>query len=315
MREILIFEDLSAGAVEFLRSAGTLRFAEAPDLGMALAGEKTHAIVTRGKGRIDAALLDACPNLRVVARAGVGLDNVAVDRATQLGIPVINAPGSNAATVAEHTFGLMLSLQRRLYAAVSENKSGNWAYRNAYAGDELRGKTLGILGRGNIGTRVAAIAEAFGMRVLYLARTRVQYEDLKSNERNLYELMAEADILSLHLPLTDRTHHLLGEKAFSKIKPGSLIVNTARGEVVDHAALLGALESGRIGGYAADVMSNEQRRKHPQVITHERALITPHIASLTTRTFNDICEVTARNVLAILNGDAIPDRYIANRNH
>ena len=227
---------------------------------------------------------------------------------------MINTPGANAATVAEHTLGLLLALRRNLFEAILQNKGGNWAYRHEYVGDELRGQTIGILGRGNIGTRVATLAEAFGMKVLYLARTRVQYEELKSDERNLHELMAEADVLSLHLPLTDRTRHLLNAKVLSHCRPYALIINTARGEIVDHEALDAALEAGRLGGYAADVMNEQQRKAHAALIERTNVLITPHVASLTNRTFTDMCETTVRNVGALLAGKGIPERYVANRN-
>ena len=307
---VLLLEELTAGALAQLREHSHLHFAAAPDRGPELADQyPIRAIITRGKGRVDRDLIDRCPELEVVARAGVGLDNVAVDYATEKNVKVLNLPGSNAATVAEHTLGLMLGLQRQLHVAVREVKDGNWAFRHSYGGDELRGKTLGILGRGNIGTRVAALAEAFQMKVLFLARTRVQYEEQGSQERNLYELMEEADILSLHLPLTDRTHGLLSEKAFSRIKPGSLIVNTARGEIIDNEALLAALRSGRVGGYAADVMSKEQLAEAGDLIAHPNVLLTPHVASLTGRTFTDMSEQTVRNTLAILAGKTVPERY------
>lgn len=313
-QHVLLLETISDGAMAMLGKATIVHEAPGPDQGQSIAGRHPiAAIFTRGKGQVDRALIEACPHLKIIARAGVGLDNVDVELATEKGIMVINAPGSNAATVAEHTLGLLLSLQRKLYEGIHAVKNENWAYRHHYQGDELRGKTIGILGRGNIGTRVATLAEAFSMKVLYLARTRVQFEDLKSNERNLHELMAEADILSLHLPLTDRTRNLLNEKSLEYCKPGSLIINTARGEIVDHKALLRALKSGQVGGYAADVMSNEQRDKAGDLFAQPNVLITPHMASLTARTFTDMCEVTTRNLLAVLEGKSIPDRYHFNR--
>ena len=311
---VLLLETLSAGATEELNRRAIVLNAPSPDAGVATVdGHPVRAILTRGKGVVDRALIDACPQLEVIARAGVGLDNVDVDYATQKGVKVINAPGANAATVAEHTLGLLLALRRNLFEAILQNKGGNWAYRHEYTGDELRGQTIGILGRGNIGTRVARLAEAFGMNVLYLARTRVQYEELKSDERNLHELMAEADVLSLHLPLTNRTRHLLNTKVLSHCRPGAVIINTARGELVDHDALDAALEAGKLGGYAADVMSQEQRAAHASLIERTNVLITPHIASLTERTFTDMCETTVRNVGALLEGKGIPERYVANR--
>src|SRR5690606_26342864 len=131
-----------------------------------------HAIITRGKGRIDQTLMDACPDLQAVARCGVGLDNVDVETAKAKNIQVINTPGANAATMAEHTLSLMLMLARNMYRSAAEVKDGNWTWRSQYSGDELAGKTLGILGMGDIGERVARLGEAFGMKVLYWNRSK-----------------------------------------------------------------------------------------------------------------------------------------------
>ncbi len=288
--------------------------AVAPDRGLESVGKAPiRAIITRGKGRVDRELLDACPQLEVIARVGVGLDNVDVAYATEMGVRVINLPGSNAATVAEHTFGLMLSLQRRIHQAINEVKADNWAYRLAYGGDELRGKTLAILGRGNVGKSVAKLATAFQMKVLFLARPQVQSKDVKRDERGIQLLLEQADLLSLHLPLTEGTRHLLNEVTLKHCKPGALIVNTARGEIIDHAALLRALRSGAIGGYAADVMSTDQRAESGTLLQLPQVLVTPHMASLTKLTFVDMCEQSVRNLLSLLAGGRISPRYLANK--
>ncbi|MEL7161110.1 MAG: hydroxyacid dehydrogenase [Bacteroidota bacterium] len=314
MSKILLLETISPEADTLLRGAAEVRLAETPYSGPDIARDwEVEAIVTRGKGDVSAALIDACPKLRVIARCGVGLDNVEVRYATQKGIAVVNAPGSNADTVAEHTLGLMLSLQRRTYASIAAVKAENWDYRKEYGGDEIRGKTLGILGYGDIGQRVGRLAEAFGMRVHFLARPQVPGGDQDGSARSLDELLREADILSLHLPLTERTRLILNVTNLLRSRPGQLIINTARGGLIDEAALLRGLQSGRIGGYAADVLQTEPPAAASPLLALPNVLVTPHAASLTARTYNQMCVLTAHNTLALLKGEDVEEKYIFNR--
>jgi phosphoglycerate dehydrogenase-like enzyme len=310
---ILLLETISPEADTILRENGNVFMAKAPDAGAEIALDKNiHAIITRGKGDVSATLIDQCPRLRVIARCGVGLDNVDVAHATKKGVRVINAPGSNADTVAEHTMGLMLSLQRQTFASVSAVKAGNWAFRNAYGGDEIRGKTLGILGYGNIGIRVEVLAKAFGMQVLHLAHPQVQAKDDGAMARDLNALLAESDILTVHLPLNATTRLLLNATALYQTKPGTLIINTARGEIIDEKALLVGLNSGRIGGYASDVLTIEPPDKNSELIAHPNVLVTPHSASLTARTYNYMCVLTVNNALDVLAGKRVDRRYVFN---
>jgi phosphoglycerate dehydrogenase-like enzyme len=227
-------------------------------------------------------------------------------------VRVINAPGSNADTVAEHTMGLMLSLQRQTFASVSAVKAGNWTFRNTYGGDEIRGKTLGILGYGNIGRRVEVLARAFGMQVLHLAHPQVQAKDDGVMARNLDALLAESDILTIHLPLNATTRQLVNATALYQTKPGVLIINTARGEIIDESSLLVGLNSGRIGGYASDVLTTEPPAQDSELVAHPNVLITPHSASLTARTYNHMCVLTVTNALALLAGKELDQRYVFN---
>ncbi|WP_020571142.1 hydroxyacid dehydrogenase [Neolewinella persica] len=310
---ILLLETISFEADAILRGKGTVFMAKAPDAGGVIATkEPIHAIITRGKGDVSAALIDQCPELRVIARCGVGLDNVDVAHATRRGVRVINAPGSNADTVAEHTLGLMLSLQRQTFASVSAVKAGDWAFRNSYDGDEIRGKTLGILGYGNIGRKVELLARAFGMIVLHLAHPQVQAKDDGAMARNLDALLAESDILTIHLPLNATTRQLLDATALYQTKPGALIINTARGEIIDENSLLVGLQSGRIGGYASDVLTTEPPSKDSGLVAHPNVLITPHSASLTARTYNQMCVLTVNNALDLLAGRKVDRRYVFN---
>ncbi|NSL87168.1 phosphoglycerate dehydrogenase [Chitinophaga sp. Mgbs1] len=276
----------------------------------ALNNENIHAVITRGKGLINRPLMDACPHLEVVARCGVGLDNVDVAEATARKIMVINAPGSNAATMAEHTLSLMLMLMRNMYGSVFQVKQGNWNWRNQYAGDELNGKTLGVLGMGNIGKRVARLGEAFGMNVLYWSKS---VQDLPYKYMDLEDVLRFSDVVSLHLPLNNETDNIMGEKQLGIMKTGSLLINTARGALIDHAALLQALNAGTIAGFAADVLPDEPPLQSMDIVRHPRSIITPHSASLTAATYRQICLLTINNVVAVLTGKTPEPGSVYNR--
>lgn len=314
---ILLLEKIAPGADTVLRSGAEVHLSETPKSGPVIASEyDIRAIVTRGKGDVNAALIDLCPNLQVISRCGVGLDNVDVAYATAKGIKVVNALGANADTVAEHTMALMLSLQRQVFASVTAVKAGDWAFRNAFEGDEIRGKTLGILGYGNIGKRVEILAKTFGMEVVYGARKQVQGKETSGNDANpglaLEDLLSQSDILTLHLPLTEETKGLLSAERLDQLPHGALIINTARGEIVDEAALTKQLQTGRLGGYAADVLSVEPPDPSSALLKLPNVLITPHAASLTARTYEHICTLTVQNTLSILNNAPIDSRFIAN---
>lgn len=266
--------------------------------------EDIVAILTRGRGRVSRGLMEGCPELRVVARCGVGLDNVDLEAARERSIPVVYAPGSTTDTVAEHTLMLMLALSRRLCALSGAVADGRWEARAGYDGTELKGKKLGVVGLGAIGRRVAALAEAFGMHIRYSNRSarEVPYERLA-----LEELLKESDVVSIHLRLTERTHHLLGGRELALTKPGALLINTSRGAVIDQCALAAALQEGRLGGFAADVLEEEPPDPSEELLKSERVLITPHVAALTEETYREMCVRTAKNVLAVLRGEQ-PER-------
>ncbi|SIN68539.1 2-hydroxyacid dehydrogenase [Chitinophaga niabensis] len=272
---------------------------------------EVHGIITRGKKRIDKALMEACPHLQVAARCGVGLDNVDIAEATARKVRVINAPGSNAGTIAEHVLALMLILMRDLYTSVEHVKQNNWDWRNQYAGDELNGKTLGILGMGNIGKRVARLAEAFGMNVIYWSRSE---QDLPYKYLPMDEVLKQADIISLHLPLDKGTDQIIGKKELALMKPHAFLINTARGALIDHAALLNALDAQALAGFAADVLPEEPPVQNLPLVQHARAIVTPHSASLTASTYRRMCLLTVNNVVAVLTGGEPDLNSIYNRN-
>jgi D-3-phosphoglycerate dehydrogenase / 2-oxoglutarate reductase len=299
---ILLLESLHAEAEALLAGVGDVVRApdpNAPDCDFAV----VRAILTRGRGRIPEALMARCPALRVVARAGVGLDNLDTAAAARRGIPVVFAPGGNTATVAEHTLALILDLVRGITRAAVQVAAGRWEERASYQGNEIRGLVLGVLGFGAIGQRVAQLAAVFGMRVLVLAhRDRVVPAPYEAAP--LLDLLRAADVVTLHLPLTPATKGLLGARELAAMQPSAFLVNTARGALVDGVALRAALAAGRLAGFAADVLEQEPPAADDSLLRSERVLLTPHVASLTALTYRGMCVDTARNVAAILRGQA-----------
>ena len=313
MKNVLLLETIADEALALLSYAENIQiftaYGDTP-LNKILSENPIHAVITRGKGQVNQALMAACPDLQVAARCGVGLDNVDVKEATARKIKVVNAPGANASTIAEHSLALMLMLQRNLYQSINEVKSGNWEARNHFQGDELRGKTIGILGLGNIGKKVAKLADAFGMNVMYWSKTKIE-NDYKF--ASLEDILSQSDIISIHLPYLPETHHLIDEKAFSLMKPNVLLINTARGTIIDQDILYKNLENNRIAGFGADVLATEPPAPNDPLLTHPKALITAHVGSLTTTTYTQMCVSTVNNVLAILGGKEPQIESVFNR--
>lgn len=313
---ILLLESLHEDAEALLAAEAPLVHAAEPNAPPEdLAA--VRAILTRGRGRIPEALMARCPALSVIARAGAGLDNLDTVAAARRGIPVIFAPGANTNTVAEHTLALMLDLARGVTRTARAVAAGRWEERGAYQGDELAGQTLGIVGLGSIGRRVATLAAAFEMRVVAAQHSSPgrgavapEHRDASSGasiERlPLLALLATSDIVTLHVPLTGATRGMLGAGELATMRSGALLINTARGALVDAAALREALASSRLGGFAADVLDVEPPTPDDPLLLSERVLLTPHVASLTSATYRALCVSTAMNVARVLRGEA-PD--------
>ncbi len=281
--KIVVADDLPASAIELLSREGWTVDARSGRTAEQLAADlaSADAIVVRSATKVTAALLEAAPALRAIARAGTGVDNVDVNAASARGIVVMNAPGASSISVAELTMGLMLSLARHLPAADAAMKQGKWE-KKKFQGGEIRGKTLGLVGLGRIGQEVARRAQAFEMKVAaydpFLA-PRVA-ADLGVELLSLDELFARADYVSLHMPSTPQTRNLVNAERLAKAKKGIRIINTARGDLIDEAALADAIENGHVGGAALDVFTKEPTIDHrlqnlPQVVA------TPHIAAST----------------------------------
>lgn len=303
---VLLLETIEDESFELLKNEKDIQLHLAWE-GMPAADilEGIDAVITRGIGQVNRALYDACPKMKVAARCGVGLDNVDVAEASKRGIRVINAPGSNASTVAEHTISLMLTIMRNLFEALSAVKNGQWASRSTFKSDELNGKTLGIIGLGNIGLKVANIAAAFGMKVIYWSPSKKEVPYLLVDKETLFR---SADIISLHLPLNAETKDIIDEEVFNKMKRGAILINTARGALVNRDALLSALDTGKLAGYGADVPFSPPPTADDALISHPKSFITAHVSSLTATTYKNMCLSTVKNVLAVLHGQT-PDPY------
>jgi phosphoglycerate dehydrogenase-like enzyme len=295
---IVLLESIHPDAVALLEARGDVRLTADPlvvDADVPRPG--VEAILTRGRGRITAAMLDEFPDLVVVGRCGAGLDNIDVAAATERGIAVVNAPGATTAAVAEHAVLLMLGLARRITALDAAVKAGDWSVRDGYEGAELRGKRLGVVGLGAIGRRVAALGRAFDMEVVYWNRT-LRDEELVHLE--LDELLATSDVVQLCVALTTDTGRLLDAARLALMRPSAIVVNTSRGAIVDHAALVAAITAGDLAGYAADVWDPEPPPAGAAAALGDRLLITPHVAAITDVTYREICVRTVDAALATL---------------
>jgi D-3-phosphoglycerate dehydrogenase len=239
------------------------------------------ALIVRSAVKVDREVLAKAPHLKVVGRAGVGAENVDVDAATAAGVLVMNTPGGNAVSVAEHTLGLMLSMARSIPQAITSTKSGKWEIKK-FLGTELRGKTLGVIGLGSIGREVVRRARGFEMRIVAsdpYVNSRAA-ADLSTTLLSLDELYAESDYITLHVAFTTETYGMLNDAAFARMKHGVRIVNCARGELIDGEALRKAIESGKVAGAALDVFQTEPPVSEP-LLAFENVLATPHIGGST----------------------------------
>jgi D-3-phosphoglycerate dehydrogenase len=259
--------------------------------------------VVRSETKVTARVLDAAPRLEVVGRAGVGVDNIDVAAATARGIYVVNAPYGNVVAAAEHAIALMLALLRHVAAADRSVRAGEWT-RGKFVGRELRAKTLGLVGIGRVGSLVARRAAGFEMQVIAHDpfATEAVARSLGARLVELDDLLATADVVSLHAPLTDRTRGLIDATALGKMKPTAILVNCARGELVDAEALADALERDSIAGAALDVYATEPLPAEARLRRAPRSLLTPHIAGSTVEAQQNVAIDVVRSVMEVLAG-------------
>ncbi len=296
MPRVLVSDSIAREGVEILcRHAQVVVDDKITTDALMLAIPEYDALVVRSRTKVIAPVIDAATRLRVIGRAGVGVDNIDCEAAARRGIAVVNSPASAMVSVAEHTMGLMIALARFIPQADASLRKGGWE-KTKFLGIELSGKTLGIVGLGRIGSMVAVRAEAFGMRVLtydpYIKGERAETFGSTLLE-SLDDLLALSNFVSIHVPLMPNTRGLIGAEKMAKMKPGARLISCARGGVVDEKALLAALESGQLAGAALDVFETEPPGDN-LLLKHPRVVVTPHLGAMTeeaqTRAAVDVAE-------------------------
>jgi lactate dehydrogenase-like 2-hydroxyacid dehydrogenase len=307
----VVTRDVPEAALEALRDVGEVWVSDedrplAPEeLRKAVAG--ASAVITMLHDKADDAFAEAAgPGLRVVANVAVGYDNIDVPALRARDVVVTNTPGVLTDATADLTFGLLLAVTRRLGEGERLLRAGTpWSFHLGFLlGAGLQGKTLGIVGLGQIGQAVARRALGFGMRIAYSGRNRVAAdveEALNATYLPLDELLGSADVVSLHCPLTPSTRHLINADTLRVMKPGAFLVNTTRGPVVDEPALADALANGMIAGAALDVFEKEPEVE-PRLLTMENVVVTPHLGSATVETRTEMALLAARNIVSVLTG-------------
>ncbi|RZU61605.1 phosphoglycerate dehydrogenase [Zhihengliuella halotolerans] len=305
---VLLAEELSPATVDALGPDFEIRTANGADRAELLpAIADVDAILVRSATKVDAEAIAAAKNLKVIARAGVGLDNVDIKAATQAGVMVVNAPTSNVISAAELTVGHIVSLARRIPAASASLKAGEWR-RSKYAGVELYEKTAGIIGLGRIGALVAARLQGFGMNIVafdpYVTAARAQQLGVQLVE--LDELLASSDFITIHMPKTPETVGMLGAEAFAKMKETAYVVNVARGGLVEESDLYTALKDGQIAGAGIDVFSTEPSTDLP-FFELENVVVTPHLGASTEEAQEKAGVSVAKSVRLALGGELVPD--------
>lgn len=292
------------------QAGGQVHFSPEPITEEALAAQVAaigaQAIVLRGSKPITDRVLAASPALRIVAKNGAGVDSVDLPAARARQIAVAVAPAANARAVAEHAIALMLALVRQLPQLDRMVRAGQWA-PSTWQGRDFRGATVGIVGYGSIGRATAQLASALGARVLVL-RPAGQ-ADAFPTEPDLHRLLPQVDILSMHCPLTDRSRGLIGARELALLPRGSLLINTARGPVVDEAALIDALRSGQIGGAGLDTFDTEPLPAGHALAALDQVLLTPHVAGVTRDAALQVATLTAHNIVTHLGGGALPAHH------
>ena len=289
---------LAAEGYELVRERGPL----SEERMLELAGDLDAFLC--GDDAITAAVIDkALPRLRVSAKYGIGIDKIDVDHATSKGIPITFCPGVNHTTVAEHTFALLLALVRNLVEEANFTRKGEWT---RMTGNEIMGKTLAVAGLGRIGKETAKRATAFGMKVnaydLFWDEEFAREHEI-GRAGSIDELLADADVISLHVNLTDETRNLIDDRCISSLKDGVIILNCARGELVETNAMVEALRSGKVGGYGADVLDVEPPPPDHPLLTAPNVVITPHIGSRTYESVGRQAAMAVRNLIHVMKGE------------
>ncbi|MBP6508163.1 MAG: phosphoglycerate dehydrogenase, partial [Opitutaceae bacterium] len=307
--KVLVADKISAKGVEYLRRQPGLTVVEAygssPEQVLALVRD-VQAIVVRSETKITAEVFAAAPQLKVVGRAGVGVDNVDVEAATERGVIVMNTPSGNTIATAELTFTHILCGARPVPQAAASMRAGQWD-RKSFSGIELFRKTLGVVGLGRIGSEVAKRAQAFGMRVVafdpYLAPSRAKAMQVEG--MTLDQLLAESDYITVHMPMTDTTHHMIDEAAIAKCKKGVRLFNCARGGIIKETALIAGLKSGQVAAAGLDVYEDEPLAVDSELRKLPNVSLTPHLGASTAEAQESVGIEIAEQVTDVLKGGVI----------
>ena len=312
--KILIADPIAEEGIELLRQHGQvdIKLKPKPKELKAMIADY-DALIVRSETQVSAEIIESGEKLKVVGRAGVGVDNIDVEAATRKGIVVVNAPTGNTISAAEHTIALILALARNVPQANSQLRSGKWQ-RGELVGSELKNKTLGVIGLGNVGSEVAKRAQAFEMLIIaYDPFASADYaRNLKVTLVSLDQLLKEADFITLHVPITTATKKLIGSKELSKLKPTTRIINCARGGLVDEEAVVKAIKSGKLAGAAFDVFDNEPVTDSP-LFKEDNIIVTPHLGASTIEAQTGVARDVAEQVLAVLQGQF--SKYAVNAPH
>lgn len=306
MFRVLVTDTLAGSGLEILRRAADVELDYRPGLkgdDLLRAVAESDALITRSGTAVTPELVSAGDRLRVIGRAGVGLDNVDVDACTARGILVINAPTANIMSATEHTMAMLLALCRNIPEAHASVKRGEWT-RSKFMGVELNGKTLGVIGLGRIGTRVTIRARSFGMDVIacdpYITDTA--FEKVGAEKVSLDRLLGTADFITVHTPLTDETRGMIGAGEIEKMKDGAVVLNIARGGIYEETALAEALNRGKIAGAAIDVYQDEPPGKDHPLLNAKNAILSPHIGANTIEAQDRVAVQTSEMVIEALRG-------------
>jgi len=304
MFKVLVSDPISDLGIQQLADAADVTVDKKPGLSedelVAIIGEY-DALLVRSQTRVTARIMDAGKQLKVVGRAGVGVDNIDLDAATQRGIIVINAPDGNTITTCEHTFAMMMAVARHIPQAYHKTVGGEWD-RKSFLGVELRNKILGVLGMGRIGSEVAKRAKAFGMEIWgydpFLTEERA--EKLGIRLSSVDDIVRNADFMTVHTPLTPETRHMISRAQFEVMKKGMRIVNCARGGIIDELALVEAVDQGIVAGAAFDVFEVEPPAADHPFLTHPKIIVTPHLGASTVEAQENVAIDVSEQVLNIL---------------
>jgi (S)-sulfolactate dehydrogenase len=307
MARILITEFMDAPAVAQLQQAHEVRYdpqmVDQPEA-MLHAAADVDALIVRNRTQVRGELLKALARCKVVGRLGVGLDNIDVTACEARGMQVIPATGANALSVAEYVIGTAMLLLRGAYQSQAAMVQGQWPRNALSSGREIHGKTLGLIGYGSIGQLTARLAQGLGMRVqahdALMAADHPAFSSTGVQAVGLDTLLASSDVISLHVPLLPSTQHLMNAAQLAQVKPGAIVINSARGGVVDEAAVVAALRSGHLGGAALDVFEQEPLKSGAMFADCPNLILTPHIAGVSLESNERVSELIARKVLEVL---------------